>query len=86
MARPLTSNINHALFERASKVFTNILDEVLESRLPVSSAATGAAGIEEARMRTSAAFEEVSSSYWTAEGMEFLNTLDFGAVFDQWVL
>lgn len=84
MARPLTFNINHMLFERASKVFTNILDEVLESRLPVSSAATGAAEIE-AGMRNSAVFEEDWSSYWTAEGMEFLDTLEFGAVFDQWV-
>lgn len=84
MARPLTSNINHTLFERATKVFTNILDEVLESRLPVSSAATGAAEIE-AGMGTSAVFEEDWSSSWTAEGMEFLDTLEFGAVFDQWV-
>lgn len=83
MARPLTSNINHALFERASKVFTNILDEVLESRLPVPSAATGAE--IEVGMRTSAAIEEDLSSSWAAEGMEFLDTLGFGAVFDQWV-
>ncbi|KAL4977300.1 hypothetical protein BDW66DRAFT_165809 [Aspergillus desertorum] len=82
MARPLTSNINHALFERASKMFTNILDEVLESRLPASSIAADAAEIA---MGTASPAEEDMISSWAADGMEFLDTLDFNAVFDQWV-
>ncbi|KAL4996596.1 hypothetical protein BDV10DRAFT_195781 [Aspergillus recurvatus] len=80
MARPLTSNINHALFERASKMFTNILDEVLESRLPVSSTVVDAAEIA---MGIASPAEEDMISSWAADGMEFLDTLDFNAVFDQ---
>ncbi|KAL4743259.1 hypothetical protein BDV11DRAFT_215390 [Aspergillus similis] len=82
MAQPLTSNINHALFERASKMFTYILDEILESRLPVSSATANATGM--GMTMTSPADEDMSSS-WAADGVEFLDTLDFNAVFDQWV-
>ncbi|KAL4952467.1 hypothetical protein BDW69DRAFT_21049 [Aspergillus filifer] len=82
MARPLSSNTNHALFNRASKIFANILDEVLEARLPSLSATTNTA---EADMRPDTAAEEDLTSSWAADGMEFLDTLDFGAVFDQWV-
>ncbi|KAL4982136.1 hypothetical protein BDW68DRAFT_195654 [Aspergillus falconensis] len=82
MARPLTSNINHALFERASKMFTKILDEVLESRLPISTTVANAAEI--ATCMAPPAEEDMISS-WAADGMEFLDTLDFNAVFDQWV-
>ncbi|RDW89942.1 transcription factor domain-containing protein [Aspergillus mulundensis] len=82
MARPITSNINHSLFERASKMFTNILDEVLESRLPVSSTRADAATID---MDMTAPAEEDYISSWAADGMEFLDTLDFNEVFDQWV-
>lgn len=82
MARPLTSNINHALFERASKMFTDILDEILESPLPVSSATANAA---EVGMVMDTPAEEDMSNSWAADGMEFLDTLDFNVVFDQWV-
>ncbi|KAL4914925.1 hypothetical protein BDW62DRAFT_189574 [Aspergillus aurantiobrunneus] len=82
MARPLSSNINHALFERASKMFTNILDEVLESRLPVSFAVADTA---EGAMGVNPSAEEDLAIPWAADGMEFLDTLDFGAAFDQWV-
>ncbi|KAL4795329.1 hypothetical protein BDV19DRAFT_398724 [Aspergillus venezuelensis] len=82
MARPLSSNTNHALFDRASKIFANILDEVLEARLPPLSATTNTAEVD---MRLNAAAEEDLTSSWAADGMEFLDTLDFGAVFDQWV-
>ncbi|KAL4815635.1 hypothetical protein BDW67DRAFT_163872 [Aspergillus spinulosporus] len=82
MARPLTSNINHALFERASKMFTDILDEILESCLPVSSATANAA---EVGMSMNSPAEEDMSSSWAVDGMEFLDTLDFNVVFDQWV-
>ncbi|KAL4937256.1 hypothetical protein BDV06DRAFT_203293 [Aspergillus oleicola] len=82
MARPLSSNTNHALFDRASKIFTNILDEILEARLPALSATTGAAEVD---MRFNGSAEEDLTSSWAADGMEFLDTLDFGAVFDRWV-
>ncbi|KAL3435331.1 hypothetical protein BDV09DRAFT_185100 [Aspergillus tetrazonus] len=82
MARPLTSNINHALFERASKMFTDILDEILESPLPVSSATANTA---EVGMVMNTPAEEDMSSSWAADGMEFLDTLDFNVVFDQWI-
>ncbi|KAL4750676.1 hypothetical protein BDW72DRAFT_203686 [Aspergillus terricola var. indicus] len=82
MARPLTSNINHALFERASKMFTDILDEILESRLRASSVTANAAEIG---MSMNSPAEEDMSSSWAADGMEFLDTLDFNAVFDRWV-
>ncbi|KAL6231333.1 hypothetical protein BDW75DRAFT_45977 [Aspergillus navahoensis] len=82
MARPLTPNINHALFERASKMFTNILDEVLESRLQISSTVADA---PEFAMGMASPTEEDIISSWAADGMEFLDTLDFNAVFDQWV-
>ncbi|EAA65195.1 predicted protein [Aspergillus nidulans FGSC A4] len=81
MARPLTSNLNYALFERASKMFTDILDEILESSLPVSSATANAA--EVGMVMNTPAEEDMSS--WAADGMEFLDTLDFNVVFDQWV-
>ncbi|KAL4934267.1 uncharacterized protein BDV17DRAFT_278576 [Aspergillus undulatus] len=82
MARPLKSNINHALFDRASKMFANILDEVLEACLPVSSRDTGAA---EVQLGLGSSADVDLNSSWAADGMEFLDTLDFGAVFDQWV-
>ncbi|KAL4778768.1 hypothetical protein BJX76DRAFT_365942 [Aspergillus varians] len=89
MARPLTSNINHALFDRATKMFTNILDEILESRLPVSSSTVAGAAEVEVGVSTSAtaaaAEEEDLDSSWAVNGMEFLEVLDFSAVFDQWV-
>ncbi|KAL4909620.1 hypothetical protein BDW74DRAFT_165059 [Aspergillus multicolor] len=82
MARPVTSNINYGLLERASKMFTIILDEVLESRLPVSSNRLEAAALN---MDMTVPVEEDFISSWAADVMEFLDTLDFNDVFDQWV-
>ncbi|KAL2844226.1 hypothetical protein BJX68DRAFT_243206 [Aspergillus pseudodeflectus] len=82
LTRPTTLNVNHALFERAGKMFTNILDEVLESPVPVQSAVTGSAEVD---MGVGAPAGDGWNGSWAAEGMEFLDTLDFGVVFDQWV-
>ncbi|KAL4876270.1 hypothetical protein BJY04DRAFT_200180 [Aspergillus karnatakaensis] len=86
MARPSASNINHTLFDRASKMFTAILDEVLESPLPVSSSTSGAQdvgfGVETGSLVT---VGEDWNSSWAADGMDFLDTLNFDLVFDQWV-
>ncbi|KAL4806583.1 hypothetical protein BDV18DRAFT_117866 [Aspergillus unguis] len=81
-AQPNTPNMNHALLERASKMFKNILDEVLESRLSMPSTTTVAA---EADMGLNATAGEELDVSWAGDGMEFLDTLDFGAVFDQLV-
>ena len=63
-------------------MFTDILDEILESPLPVSSATANAA---EVGMVMDTPAEEDMSNSWAADGMEFLDTLDFNVVFDQWV-
>ncbi|KAL2820593.1 hypothetical protein BJX63DRAFT_379724 [Aspergillus granulosus] len=81
LTRPTTLNVNHAFFEQAGKMFTNILDEVLEARLPVSGAMAGPSEID-LEVGTSAQSDWNSS--WAAEGMEFLDTLDLGVMFDQW--
>jgi hypothetical protein len=63
-------------------MFTNILDEVLESPVPVQSAVTGSAEVD---MGVGAPAGDGWNGSWAAEGMEFLDTLDFGVMFDQWV-
>jgi hypothetical protein len=88
MARPSASNINHALFERASKLFTNILDEILDPPMPVSSSADAneahKAHDAHAGMGMRTVGEDWNSS-WAADGMDFLDTLNFEVVLDQWV-
>ncbi|KAL3493457.1 hypothetical protein BJX62DRAFT_249526 [Aspergillus germanicus] len=81
LTRPTTLNVNHPLFERAGKMFTNILDEVLESPVPVRSAVTGSAEVD---MGVGAPAGDGWNGSWAAEGMEFLDTLEFGVMFDQW--
>ncbi|KAL2823363.1 hypothetical protein BDW59DRAFT_180669 [Aspergillus cavernicola] len=94
MARPPTANVNHALFDRASKMFSNILDEALDPRLLVSSSSSssfaggsgGGTGAEaEVEMGMGIPDGGGWDDSWAAVGMEFLDTLDFGVVFDQWV-
>jgi hypothetical protein len=82
LTRPTTLNVNHPLFERAGKMFTNILDEVLESPVPVRSAVAGSAEVD---MGVGDPAGDGWNGSWAAEGMEFLDTLDFGVMFDQWV-
>ncbi|KAL4866419.1 hypothetical protein BDV12DRAFT_132868 [Aspergillus spectabilis] len=90
MARPSASNINHALFERAHRLFTDILDEILDPPILVSSSVSADEAHEahEAHvgmgMGMGTAGEDWNSS-WAADGMDFLDTLNFGVVFDQWV-
>lgn len=61
-------------------MFKNALDEVLEARLSIPSIAVKTADVG---MGIDASAEELNTS-WAVDGMEFLDTLDFGAVFDQW--
>ncbi|KAL3468054.1 hypothetical protein BJX64DRAFT_246799 [Aspergillus heterothallicus] len=82
LSRPTTLNVNHAMFERAGKMFTNILDEVLESHLP---APNGVPMSAEVGLDVVTSTEVDWNGSWAAEGMEFLDTLDFGVMFDQWV-
>ncbi|KAL2869364.1 transcription factor domain-containing protein [Aspergillus lucknowensis] len=84
MALPSTLNINHTLFKHASKMFTRILDEVLEYHPPAPTAAPGPSSAG-ANMEIGVSAGEEWNGSWAADGMEFLDTLDFGVVFDQWV-
>ncbi|KAL2855918.1 hypothetical protein BJY01DRAFT_231538 [Aspergillus pseudoustus] len=81
LTRPTTLNVNHALFERAGKMFTNILDEVLEAGFP----ALNRLASNEVGFHVGASTGVDWTGSWAAEGMEFLDTLDFGVMFDQWV-
>ncbi|KAL3475895.1 hypothetical protein BJX99DRAFT_228812 [Aspergillus californicus] len=89
MARPSTSHVNvrvnFELFQRASTMFTNILDEVLESPIPPHLSAAIDKNELDIRLGIPSIVEGEWDGSWAADGMEFLDTLDFGVVFDQWV-
>jgi hypothetical protein len=63
-------NANFALFQRASQVFSKIIDEILE---PVADS-----GIEDAALYD---FESVVD----IDGLDLFNNMDFGVAFNQWL-
>ncbi|KAJ5887785.1 hypothetical protein N7495_007826 [Penicillium taxi] len=67
-------NANYALFQRASQVFSKIIDEILEPETAmVDSDPTGDSLIRIDQMNS-------------VDDMDLLNTMDFGAVFNQWLI
>ncbi|EPS29676.1 hypothetical protein PDE_04626 [Penicillium oxalicum 114-2] len=66
-------NSNYALFQRAAKIFSEIIDEVLE---PEASFANGDVGV--------ASFIDFDQML-SGGGLDFLNTLDCGVAHSQWL-
>lgn len=66
---------NHELFARASKVLSIILDEVLEPRDPGASSKVDFD-----------AFPATINGLGELEDMNLVDTMEWGGVFDQWIL
>jgi hypothetical protein len=66
-------NSNYALFQRASQVFSQIIDEVLEPQDTVVDADRSDALLFD--------FEQMIP----VDGLDLFNTMDFGVAFNQWL-
>lgn len=66
-------NANYALFQRASQVFSKIIDEILEPQSLVSDSSLGDAAHMD--------FEPVID----VDGLDLFNNMDFGVAFNQWL-
>lgn len=66
-------NSNYALFQRASQVFSKIIDEVLEPQDTVVDADRSDALLFD--------FEQMIP----VDGLDLFNTMDFGVAFNQWL-
>ena len=66
-------NANYALFQRASQVFSKIIDEILEPQSLVSDSSLGDAPPMD--------FEPVID----VDGLDLFNNMDFGVAFNQWL-
>lgn len=66
-------NSNYALFQRASQVFSQIIDEVLEPQDTVVDADRSDALLFD--------FEQMIPM----DGLDLFNTMDFGVAFNQWL-
>ena len=66
-------NGNYALFQRASQVFSKIIDEILEPQADVPDPNLG---------------EDLLLDFdhmFAADGLDMFNTTDFGVAFNQWL-
>lgn len=72
MARPGIAN--HELFARAGRVVSSIIDEVLEPRSTVPS-----------KELDSEAMPSVLDGFDISDDLNMLDSVDFGAVFGQWI-
>lgn len=73
ISRPTIAN--HELFSRASKVLSIILDEVLEPRDPGASSEVDFN-----------AFPATIDGLGELEDMSLIDTMEWGGIFDQWIL
>lgn len=71
LVRP--DNANYALFQRASQVFSKIIDEILEPQSVLPSADVGTSAMID--------FDPVTEF----DGLDSFNNMDFGAAFNQWL-
>jgi hypothetical protein len=66
-------NANYALFQRASQVFSKIIDEVLEPQSVLPESDIGNADLIE--------FDPMIE----VDGLDLFNNMDFGVAFNQWL-
>lgn len=96
MERP--GNGNYVLFSRASKMFSSMIDEILEARLRVDqddNAATNKANHNNSNNNNNMETTSVVNSVWNGENENFMNfigneslleSVDFRMMFDQWLV
>ncbi|KAH8689026.1 hypothetical protein BGW36DRAFT_76206 [Talaromyces proteolyticus] len=78
---------NHALFSRASKAFSAIIDEILEPRLSVSNNRGNYAAVKHSGDESiSATWNENDDALNFINNGAFLDNVDFGMAFDQWLV
>lgn len=83
MERP--GNGNYVLFSRASKVFSSMIDEILESRLKVDHDDKATAGKPNPEMPVVSGWNENENIMNFIGNESLLETVDFRMMFDQWL-